>query len=90
MLTFGGLATGCATAIVANAPYSVYSMTALALSIGVIALLSAFIARDKPGVVGFSPLDLLMRFRPNPYWPNLVGLVAAGIAIIGAIGVIKV
>jgi hypothetical protein len=65
VLAFGGLATLCAVAIVARSLDSAYSMAALLLAIDVIALVSALLARDKPPLAGFSPLDLLMRILPD-------------------------
>jgi hypothetical protein len=65
VLAFGGLATLCAIAILARSLDSAYALAALLLTIGVIALLSAVLARDESPVVGFSPLDLLVRFLPG-------------------------
>jgi hypothetical protein len=83
VLTFGGLATVCAIAIVASSLDSAYSMAALVVTINVIALLSALLAREKNRQVGFSPLDLLMRFRPNPSWRILMGLMGALTVLFG-------
>jgi hypothetical protein len=83
VLTFGGLATVCAIAIVARSLDSAVSLAALVLTIDVVALLSALLARDKSTVVGFSPLDLLMRFVPNTSWRMLIGLVGALAVLFG-------
>jgi hypothetical protein len=85
VLTFGCLSTCCALAICSSSLGSAYSMAALVLSIGVFALLSALLARDKAHVVAFSPLDLLMRFMPGPSWRILMGLMGALAVLFGVL-----
>jgi hypothetical protein len=77
------MATFCAIAIVASSLDSANTMAALVVTINVIALLSALLARDKHRQVGFSPLDLLMRYRPNPSWRMLMGLMGALTVVFG-------
>ena len=65
VLTFGGVATLSAVAILASSLDSAHALAALLLTIDVIALLSAVLARGKAPVIGFSPLDLVVRFLPS-------------------------
>lgn len=65
VLAFGGVATLSAIAILASSLDSAYALAALLLTLDVIALLSAVLARDEAPAIGFSPLDLVVRFLPS-------------------------
>lgn len=88
VLSFGVLATAVAVAIAARSLDSVNSLVALVLAINVIALVSAMLAREASPAVGFSPLDLLMRFRPNPSVRILIGLMGVCVAFFGVAGLL--
>jgi hypothetical protein len=88
VLSFGVLATAVAVAIASRSLDSVHSLVALVLAINVIAFVLAILGWEKSPAVGFSPLDLLMRFRPNPSVRILIGLMGVCIAFFGVAGIL--